>query len=788
MRIIKMLSVLLILMLSVVCSCKDNDETSYYLKLETTSSNKVVDTLFVESDGVSLTFSVKSNGAWKIVSNNGEVDWLNIQPTSGSNNGSFKLSVGINESLNSREIELSGLVNGEEGAVLIVKQKGRNARLSVTPTSPPKLQDIGGELEFTISSDADWTYTIADAEWLTEKSKTATSLILEVSENTTLSERTASVLFCLSSTPDIKQNVVVIQEGKMKIPTANLLDVIFKEDGTAIDISSSINNIVTVEGMAMTTVYSDRYERYIARFNHNAGSNVSSGFYRRDYTFDQKFKDALSSGHTLEAIFMLDLDSPLPNSELKMFSSHQGGGTGLMIGNNSRGNSIIFLPHVGGQYIWANSNITPKRGEYYHVIGVWNKEEGKAYIYVDGELKGSVNARGSFQFPSAGSTWFCIGADPAGASAAHSAWNGDVVLARIYDKPLNKEDVDKLWNQVKDFKPVANGIQISEVSLLSKIVQVGSDYTIVGKGFKTGDKIKMTPISGTDKEYLLDGSVVDNSLTLTIPDNFKTGKYRFYVIRGDKELDIGFATLTVGEKPLGETQVIAHRGHWKPSGSAQNSIAALIKAQELDIYGSEFDVWITTDGVVVLNHDPTIDGIRIETSTFDDLKNVRLSNGEKIPTLKDYLDQGKKDPTTKLILEIKTHSSSIGGVSNNDRVAKAVVDMVKEADMTDQVEYIAFSLDVCKKIVELQPSAKVAYLAGNIAPKSLYEMGILGIDYNISVIRNNLGWIAEAHSLGMTVNVWTVNSESDLQEVIDYGVDFITTDEPVIAKQLIERN
>ena len=63
--------------------------------------------------------------------------------------------------------------------------------------------------------------------------------------------------------------------------------------------------------------------------------------------------------------------------------------------------------------------------------------------------------------------------------------------------------------------------------------------------------------------------------------------------------------------------------------SAQNSIAALIKAQELDIYGSEFDVWITTDGVVVLNHDPTIDGIRNETSTFDDLKNVRLSNGRK---------------------------------------------------------------------------------------------------------------------------------------------------------------
>ncbi len=67
-------------------------------------------------------------------------------------------------------------------------------------------------------------------------------------------------------------------------------------------------------------------------------------------------------------------------------------------------------------------------------------------------------------------------------------------------------------------------------------------------------------------------------------------------------------------------------------------------------------------------------------------------------------------------------------------------------------------------------------------------MGIKGIDYNISAIRNHKSWITEAHDLGMTVNVWTVNSESDLQEVIDYGVDYITTDEPVLAKQMIENN
>ena len=34
------------------------------------------------------------------------------------------------------------------------------------------------------------------------------------------------------------------------------------------------------------------------------------------------------------------------------------------------------------------------------------------------------------------------------------------------------------------------------------------------------------------------------------------------------------------------TQVIAHRGFWKTDGSAQNSIAALVKADSIHCYGS----------------------------------------------------------------------------------------------------------------------------------------------------------------------------------------------------------
>lgn len=51
-----------------------------------------------------------------------------------------------------------------------------------------------------------------------------------------------------------------------------------------------------------------------------------------------------------------------------------------------------------------------------------------------------------------------------------------------------------------------------------------------------------------------------------------------------------------------QTRIIAHRGFWNCDGSAQNSITALKKASQIPVYGSEFDVLMTSDGTLVVNH------------------------------------------------------------------------------------------------------------------------------------------------------------------------------------------
>ena len=70
------------------------------------------------------------------------------------------------------------------------------------------------------------------------------------------------------------------------------------------------------------------------------------------------------------------------------------------------------------------------------------------------------------------------------------------------------------------------------------------------------------------------------------------------------------------------TAIVAHRGYWncEEAGYAKNSIASLKCAQQAGVWGSEFDVRITSDNVVLVFHDSKIDGKRIEHHPYSEFK------------------------------------------------------------------------------------------------------------------------------------------------------------------------
>ena len=230
-------------------------------------------------------------------------------------------------------------------------------------------------------------------------------------------------------------------------------------------------------------------------------------------------------------------------------------------------------------------------------------------------------------------------------------------------------------------------------------------------------------------------------------------------------------------------QVVAHRGYWKAEGAAQNSIASLLAAGRIGAYGSEFDVNLTADGALVVNHDFTFKGLTIYETALADLRcdTLRLSNGEILPTLDEYLAASKEYPKLKLVFELKSK-----GDADYEAVAiPASIEAIQRHGVAGRVEFISFSLSACETFAKLMPKNRVEYLGGDIAPAELHEKGISGIDYHYSVFDKHPEWVAEAHELGMIVNAWTVNQEEDINRMLALGVDHITTNEPELTQQLI---
>lgn len=224
-----------------------------------------------------------------------------------------------------------------------------------------------------------------------------------------------------------------------------------------------------------------------------------------------------------------------------------------------------------------------------------------------------------------------------------------------------------------------------------------------------------------------------------------------------------------------QTKVIAHRGAWKTQDIPQNSLASLNHAIALGCHGSEFDVHLTKDNILVVNHDHDFYGIDIESSTYEELLAKKHPNGENIPTLEEYLIEGKKQNSTRLVLELKTSKIS---KERTLQAAEMCVNTVKNLQVNHLVDYIFFDYDAGKLVHQLDPATEIAYLNGDISPAQVKRDGYTGIDYNFNVYKKNPAWIKEAHDVGLTVNAWTVNSEDEMKNLIQQEVEFITTDEP----------
>lgn|SRR5690606_1358099 len=249
-----------------------------------------------------------------------------------------------------------------------------------------------------------------------------------------------------------------------------------------------------------------------------------------------------------------------------------------------------------------------------------------------------------------------------------------------------------------------------------------------------------------------------------------------------KKILILTVLLSINAVAWAQTKIVAHRGAWKNTNAPQNSIAALKHAIDLKVWGSEFDVSLTKDDVLVVNHDQDYQGIDIATTDYATLSQKKLPNGETLPTAEEYLRVGLKQKRTKMIFEIKPNRL---GKERTIEAAEKCYNLVKKMKGLKKTVFISFSYDACLHLKKLDKKVRVQYLGSDKSPIDLYNDGFSEMDFNYSVFKKNPHYFQDAKERKMKINVWTVNKEEDMRYFIDNKVDYITTDEPELLQKIL---
>ncbi len=142
--------------------------------------------------------------------------------------------------------------------------------------------------------------------------------------------------------------------------------------------------------------------------------------------------------------------------------------------------------------------------------------------------------------------------------------------------------------------------------------------------------------------------------------------------------------------------VCAHRGGSAEAGKSHvpdNSIASLLYAINLKCFASECDIYCTKDNRVIVAHadgNCMVNGMHPWEYTLAEIRaGGKLSNGEEIPTLEEYIDcLLKNTKCTKLWLDIKNITVPSTLTQYPSKACELACKIITEKKANDVVEFI----------------------------------------------------------------------------------------------------
>jgi glycerophosphoryl diester phosphodiesterase len=237
--------------------------------------------------------------------------------------------------------------------------------------------------------------------------------------------------------------------------------------------------------------------------------------------------------------------------------------------------------------------------------------------------------------------------------------------------------------------------------------------------------------------------------------------------------------------------IFAHRG--ASAYAPENTLASFRMAADLRADGIELDTKLSSDGVVVVMHDQTVDRTTDGKGSIGNLTSEALHHldagshfsldfkGEPVPTLEEVFEAvGSR---VFINVEVTNYASPLDALPNK------VAELIRQHGLVDRVIISSFHPLNLIRFNKLLPSVPLALLAqggkagawarswlGGLFPQNALHPYFSDVD---------AAMVDRLHRNGKKVNVWTVNDEAEICRLVDCKVDGIITDDPVLARKVL---
>ncbi len=234
-------------------------------------------------------------------------------------------------------------------------------------------------------------------------------------------------------------------------------------------------------------------------------------------------------------------------------------------------------------------------------------------------------------------------------------------------------------------------------------------------------------------------------------------------------------------------QAFAHRGG--DEVAVENSLEAFQAAYDLGYRYLETDVHLSRDGVLIACHDADLsrllgDERNICDLTAGELQKIQLAGGASIPTLAHLLEQF---PDAYFNIDAKARAA-----------CEPLAHLINQMGVHERICIGSF-FDLHIRRIRRTLSQSVCHSLGKRGVARFYLGARLGlwqpftascVQIPMRVGRRELVTpkiVAYAHRMGLKLHVWTINDESQMNALLDMGVDGIMTDKLSVLKGVLQR-